>query len=90
MGAAVDLYTQMRTIVDDMAQVIGQFDPHTADRTTRAILHASLAPQVIVTLALLNKVLPGGIPVLTLADLTAARDAAYSDNWPAVVEPPVT
>lgn len=81
MGAPLVLYGQMRTIVDDLARVIGQFDPASADRTTRAVLHASVAPEVIVALALLNKGL------ITQTDLTAARDQAYAENWSSVAEP---
>lgn len=82
MGASVDTYKQVKPIVDALAQVIGQFDPQLISRDQRALLHAAGgAAPVIIIQTLINK------GVITLADLAAARDAAYADPaWPTVAE----
>ncbi len=87
MGQPLDLYKQMRTITDDLALAIGQFDPAGSTKDQRAFLHAAIGPQLVVTLALLNKLLPTlGVTPLTLADLTAAKNACYAEDWSSVVE----
>ncbi len=81
MGATVNMYVQVKAIVDDLALRIGGFDVAGADRDTRAVLHASTGPVVVLLMALIAK------GVLTLPDLVAARDAAALDPaWPTVVE----
>jgi hypothetical protein len=81
MGNSVNMYLQVKKIVDDLALVIGGFDPATSGRDTRAALHASTGPTVVLLMTLIGK------GVITLADLVAARDAAYADPaWSTVVE----
>ncbi len=87
MGQPLELYRQMRTIVDDLARVIGQFDPATTNKDQRALLHASIGPQLVVTVALVNKVLGStGIAPLTVNDLLAAKALCYAEDWSTVVE----
>jgi hypothetical protein len=87
--AAVPLYIEMKKIVDDLFLVIGQADPTSLDRNLKAVLHAGLGPQVVVTVALLNKILPTlGVAPLTIADLLAAKASAYAEDWTSVAEPP--
>ncbi len=81
MGASVNMYVQVKKIVDDLAMVIGGFDPAGSDKNTRAVLHSSTGPCVVLIMALIAK------GTITLADLVAARDAAYADTaWSTVVE----
>lgn len=87
MGQPLDMYKQMRTITDDLARVIGQFDPATTTKDQRALLHAAIGPQLVVLVALLNKLLGStGIAPLTLNDLLAAKALCYAEDWSTVVE----